>query len=543
MIILILSLFMTLSAILFIRNLNREQYFTDLLKQADTSLNTHNYPKASTLLKLSLTHAASKKQYLRILKRAFLLAEKMNDMTVLKEIALHAALEKNRDEELVFIAARVYMKAGDTGKTLELLEKPAKTERLLSLKVEALLQRGETEALVSYYTPSQPFRFLHLLSTDDPLFYEDAAHILKDKRLFLDTSLLYALKRNNKEALRIISSYEEDPLFQAPGVFIAYDAGEYKKARQFITIILSKNGADNALLYCLYGDIEMHYSEYDKAVSLFNKAITYNPLVSETPYLNISYIYQQRGDLQSALEWLKKGSRNFPQNKNIVLEASRFFIGLNDRETAFSIIYPYKGRDYMIDLLLLYLNQENMHPSRYRTGLWDLFNAHPGNEFLCQFLVLYLLGREDINGVESALTLFDIQRGIGGKKSEYLSWVPYYKGICKVLSGDYQKSLDFFASSLAIEDNPYVLFHRALVHIESGNRKAARDDLFTSKEIIMEEGKNKRFLSLVTATLGKVFILLGEYDKAWDQLTLAGEIDPENYQVLTLVKELEELQQ
>lgn len=547
LILLLLSVLVIIAAFFIFRNVIRENRFSDLLEKADNALLSHDYVKSKSLLKLSLTYAHSEKQYLRVLKRTFILAKKMEDVSVLKEFTLDTVEKKPGNEELIFIAAYACLKDGDSTRALELLEKPKLTDRLLALKIEALLLEGETENLTAYYTPSQPFRFLHLLDTDDPVFFEDAARMIEDRRLFLDTSLLYAHKGDIGKAFRIISSYEGDPLFYSPGVFIAYDAGEYTKADQFINMLLQENKTDNAVLFCLSGDVRMYSGEYDKAIFSYKKAIALDPLVSETAYLNISYIYQEQGDVQNALNWLKRGFKHFPRNRTIVLEASRLYIGLEKRETASSIIYSYtenKSPDFMINLMLLYLDQENINPVRYRTGLWDLFNAHPGNELLCRFLVLYLLGIEDSKGAKSALALFDIQREIGKNKQEYLPWVLHYKGICEIMTGDHQAALDFFASSLAREENPVVLFHRAVLYIELNNLKAAQDDLFTiTTTNTISRIENKRFLSLVTATLGKVFILLREYSKAWEQLTRAREIDPENYKVLTLMKELEELQQ
>lgn len=570
---LVISVFIFLSVVIILRSITKESRFVNLLEKSDNSLRSCDYFKAYALLKQGLAQAASKKQYVRILNKAFQLAEKMDDAAVFKEFALHAFEKKPGKKEIFFIAAYACLRAGDSKKALELLHKPKLSEQLRTLKVEALLLEGETENLAVYYTPSQPFRFLHLFTTDDPVYFEDAARILDDRRLFLNTSLLYANKKNIREAFRIISSYADDPLFYSPAVFITYDAGEFIKVEQLINLLLLEKAGDTAVLYSLYGDVKMHSGEYDKAVSLYKKAITIDPLVSETTYLNISYISQQQGDFQSALDWLKNGFKHYPQNRSIVLEAARFFIALEQKETAASIIHSYtennavynsesntdyNSGDFMIQLMHLYLDQENMHPSRYRISLWDLFNANPGNEILCRFLVLYLFGLGDINGAQSALTLFDMQRGIGEVKKEYLFWVPHYKGLCEIITGStlnnrigpqrmlsrYQKALDYFTSSLIIEENPVVLFHRALLFIELHRLKAAEDDLWriTKAEVTVNR-ENQSFLSLVNSTLGTVYIRSGEYSKAWDCLMLAREMDPENYKVLTVMKELEELQQ
>ncbi|MBN2440750.1 MAG: hypothetical protein JXJ04_05375 [Spirochaetales bacterium] len=530
----------------FLRDLKKDSLFNDYLTRADDALDAGDYSKTFALLKQALTLRLSKVQYLRILKRGFVLAKKSDDSSLLVELARPLIERKIRDKDLLFIIGYVFLRAGERENFDTLFRNISSHDNIGSLKVESLLSEGKADECIEFYKPISPFRFLNLINSSDPVLYSDAGLLLEDNRLILDSSLLYAAKGNFQKAFTIMSPFMEDKIFQTPKIYIAYDSGHFEEAQNFIeeNVSLVHKSAE---ICAVGGDISLYYHDYARALEYYLKALALRPSLSPSVYVNISYIYLMNEDMQKGLEWLKKGFTIFPRERSIVLEAAKFFLSIGKNQTAHDIISSYastQGQDPAITLLLYFQEQEKMNPTQYRTGLWDIFNKNPKNELICRFLVVSLMGIEDVKGAEAALTLFDKSRNIKNPDQENIAWVFHYKGICKALSGSVTEGIDLFSQSLDLEYNPVVMFHRALLNIDLKNYRLAGNDLRS----IIQTGntsvaENAHFLSRVNARLGKVYMRTGEFTRAWEQFTKALEIDKGNYEVHTLMEELEELQQ
>jgi tetratricopeptide (TPR) repeat protein len=527
----------------FLASIGRAKDLTEALEKTDGAIASGYFYKAERHLRDAAGYAREKEAFLRILKRAYRISSGRQDMSLLEELSWKAVKRIGEKEELVMVAVYAGIRNDHLKRVFPILGTTAHSDRLTALSVEASLRSGSEVDQVMVNRPGFPFTLLRLLHSEDPFLYEEYGRETENPQLLLDSALLYAHNGDIDHAFQVVKQNSSVTLFDEPGLFIAYDKGEFEYARNKIVKNADYFPARTDLLILL-GDMALLEGEYSGAKQYYNRAIESDEKYASNHFLNLSYIYQKEGDPGSALIYMKQAYTLFPGNKNVVIEAVKLLTALSKPEEAEEILTSFVSLnpdDPYATMLLLNIRQASMQPKKYRARLWDLFNEHPQDERICKLLVTYLFGIPDCDGAETALNIYQINAGEGKKGRSSIPWILHFRGLIAALQGNMNNAISFLTESLDLEDNEIVHYHRAHIFLRVDNTAEARDDLWKALRFERTELQNKRrFYSQAASLLGETYIKENDIEKAMQQIEYALEIYPENYHAQVLLKQLEE---
>jgi tetratricopeptide (TPR) repeat protein len=528
---------------IFLESIGRSQDLTGALEEADNAIASGYLYKAERHVRDAAGYARGKAALLRVLKRAYRICSGRRDMSLLEELSLKAMKTIGENEDLVMVTVYAGIRNNHIQKALGIVDTASHKHRLTALSVEASLRLGgEIEAeLVN--RPGFPYTLLRLLNSEDPLLFEEYGRKIEDPRLLLDSALLYAFTGDIEHAFDIVEQNSNVGLFDEPGLFIAYDQGEFEYARNKIVKNVDFFPARTDLIILL-GDMELLAGDYANAKQHYIQAIEKDATYASNPYLNLSYIYQKEGDAGTALAYMKRTYDLFPEDKDVVREAAKLLTAVSKPDEAEKILTSFLSLnpdDPYVTMMLLNLRQASMQPKQYRARLWDLYNKHPQDDLICKHLVTYLLGIPDCDGAETALDIFRInaEKAMNGRSS--IPWLLHFRGIIDALRGNINKAISFLTESLEREENEIVRYHRAQILLLMDSFVEAREDLWKALRVEHSElRKKRRFYSYVASCIGETYAQENDIENAIQQIEYALEIYPENYHAQVLLKQLEE---
>ncbi len=523
-----------------------------LLAETDRALDAESWQAAEDYLRDTLDKGKGQAVWLRIVKRSLILAEETGDYDIFYD-ASHRAVEELPGNELLWAMAvasslRTQREAQAREEALEYLRSP----EYEFLKAEAVFSAEMAEEMdrSSGMTPLERLE-KKLEEGRNPRLFERVADELAERRLNMDAAYLWMGKGNTQMAFTNIMNVPAAIRNREAAAYIAMDAGKQDTARQELQAAVEASRRENSPrwdLIALLADSYRRGEEWESAAALYQEVIDSVPAMSWKPYRSLASMYRNTGQIRKIVPLLERGISAFTekgaweQARPLYLSLAAYNIDRGERDLARSRIEEYlqvnpgdpEAQLFRFDLL----TRDQLSAERREARLWDLFNQHPENRYLAQYLIWYLLGKSDFPG---AYLVLDRHRAAAGE--EKLDWLGYYRAVIHTLKGDYSKALEAYAQDYEEYGRWASSYNMAVIQDYLGRDTEAGHSLEEAeKRLLIEQPdsvRRNRWLSRIRAMEGKLLLGSNQQDRALKRLQEALSLDPHNRQAQSLKRIIE----
>lgn len=143
----------------------------------------------------------------------------------------------------------------------------------------------------------------------------------------LESTLVEATKSNSKKEFQNAidktttqSGWSKDQTLRLDRILAEsyYGLGDYKKSIDYYTKLKSAQTSDavNSYYENIIGNVYRDSGDLDKAIELYNLAITHAPS-SSNAWINLTYLYLSKDDLSKAKETIARAKEQNPKNSEI----------------------------------------------------------------------------------------------------------------------------------------------------------------------------------------------------------------------------------
>jgi tetratricopeptide (TPR) repeat protein len=514
---------------------DRSNEFRENLVLVDRMINGGGYSSAFSYLKKSKSFAQTSSDWMRILKRAYWLAEETGEKGFLDNSIEDAFDEYPGNEQIR--AFRVYslLEQGLFDEASELSRSLSNLE-FNNLKVEAALS-----AEFASDTIADPFSYLLdlLERTDDPDIFRRIGEITGNKKLLFDAAVLFMKKGDVKSAYReaadITGSWVND---EAIGM-IAIDAGEYSHA---LTRFISQNDLDirnhneRWAIQLIIGDLSQLNKRVEEADRFYRRSLEINSEGSWHQYANFSRLLKTQGRFRQSMTMLQDAINFFPEKeKELVVSMVKNQFDKN-RSTTERYLKSFLDRnpdDPEANLLVIEHFPIQTTPEKYSARIWELYNKNPSNRAIAEFLIWYLLGVGDLEGTTLVLDRFDRDSG-----RSY--WTVFYRALSLSMNKGFNEAEILLNESIEMKETWYAYYNLAVIQLFLGKYSDALTNLQEGEVLLLRTGKiEDSYLSGIKTKYAVAYIGLNQLDNAGVALREALKLNSDNLEAALLTREIQ----
>jgi tetratricopeptide (TPR) repeat protein len=510
------------------------QALQDLLASLDASISGGYLSTAADALASLRQVPRGERDQLRLLKRAYLVGTGSGDFSLLANLA-GRMLGAGGGARVREVAAYASLRAGRVSDAQGILGRGstagAATE---ALRGEALLRgRGRWQG-----SDELMREVLALEGSADPGAFAQAATRSDDRRLALDAALV-AMENGSPAAAASIARSElgESRFDEAAGVLL-YDAGAFDEAAARLERReLQKPGIPT--IGFLLADVASAAGNQPIADAWLLRTLPLAPSLSWTPYANLAVSALGRGDTAAALRRLEDGLAFFPRSRELRVMKARVLVREGDLTGSSGVLgelVAEQPSDVESALLLLSVQGPQLSPEASRGRLWKLFDLVAADTLAFDTLCAALIAARDWEGMRIAVAQHELAGGQTDARGLML------KGFAAAMSGDREGAIGAFRQAdLAARDGT-ARFDLALVMIQKGSTRAARDELEAAADEVRATAApqtGNALLSRIEMLRAAALMLEGSNEGAVSALSRAQSLDPGNLRAALLAQKLE----
>ena len=514
----------------------RKLQIEDLLAQADYEISLGYYEKALESLEQAQGGVRGEYNNLRIIKRVYQISHDLEDYSLLHNFARSASdrISGSGDLEQIYLYAAIRASAEGSQRAVEQLKR--------SRGVSAYLQAEAYFAGLLEEPPEtdrdpELKQIMSLVAEKDPYQLQSLGTELDESAIHLDAALLWMAQGDLENAFAVINRHMGEPLFQEPGIYIAYDAGHEQTALSLIQEARAQGRfTDRVDLQIMEADLRLVLGDRAEASRLYRQVIVDHPAYTWTPYLNLAMIEENESDRQSAYALRERAYGRFPGVGAVVMAYARTLTETGDRELAARTLQEYledHTDDYQAQLLLLDVQNTASSPVLYQAALWKLYNRHPDSRMLCEHLFLYLLEFNDLSGAESVLRHY---QSATGRNRE--PWLLEYRAILSAVRQDHAGAVRLLEDRLVLEDSWEGRFNLAVLLGKAGRPEDAIEQLIEAEDLLPEQG-SLAYRSRIRSGIGEQYLKLGDEAAARRECEYAIDLDLSNFHAHRILRILE----
>ena len=504
------------------------------LAEADFEISLGYYDKALERLEGAFGGIRGEHNSLRILKRVYYISDELNDISILARFAQRAAQSLPGSRILAEIRMYASIRAEEEQQAIRLLS--GGRAGTASLRAEAYL-RGYLDRAPDVDSDPVVRRILDLSEQNDPYQLQRHGTDLDEARLHLDAALLLMQRGDTDSAYALTRRYHEDPRFQEPNIYIAYDSGHAEAALSLLRSRRMKTATNDRIdLLLMEADLNYLIGRTGEAAHLYRETMDKGPDYSWTPFLNLAWMDEQYGDGQLARSYREEAYARFPDHGPVVVSLAGTLVRSGRPERAATILQQYlsvREDDYRAQLMLLDIQNIASSPPVYQAALWKLYNLNPDSRMLCEHLFLYLLGFNDLSGAEAALHHY---RQASGKSGE--PWFLDYSAVLAALQGDDEAAIALWHDRLSREDGWRPRYNLAVIFQKQGQYNRAVEQLIEAENLLPQQG-DRTMQSRIRSRIGEQYLLLGDEIAARRECEYAIDLDISNFHAHRILRILE----
>ncbi len=514
----------------------------EIIAEADEKVAEGSYRSGEDILRRVRGEKLSSQTWMSLLARGMQISEGLDDYTVLLDLSERAVEDLPGNEELWAVYVYALIKRGYYEKGFSSASEHLMSEEYRTLQYEAALKMNPDRVEPGIFEGS---RFAPLAADTeslDPAAFDELASRLDDPRLHAASAVLRMISGEQERAMETAERLERYREYDLLRLYIAYDGGDFETALELLTRMNETGRIETYRAGMLEADILMSLGHFDRASTSYRNLIETQPETSWIPYLNLSWLAERRGDEEEALSYLFDAYKHFPGKKQVILPYALFLLQQNRGSEAAEKLETLQERlsededeDEGLALLIHYVRSADTNPQQFRSVLWELYNAHPGNEKIAQFFTWYLLGFNALGDARLVLDRFETEYGA-------VEWTYFYRGIISALGGDIETARENLETAFELRKRWETQYNLALIAMKRGNITDALER-FRSADILLtgnpEAAVKTAELAEIRVKIAWILFLDGEYDASARQLGYALDLDPENLEGQLLSKQLE----
>jgi len=273
----------------------------------------------------------------------------------------------------------------------------------------------------------------------------------------------------------------------------------------------------------LTADVYMFQQKMEKASTIYKNLLLNNRRMQTTyksrALLNLLYIHdtQNRELPGEFVEKISQVAKEDPEHSALLFAGYYLSRNRPDRAQNLLNISAETGEQNLMRQIIQEETGETVNPERYKALLWRLVYRTEKEKY-AQYLAWFLLGIEDIGGLESLVEYGN--RAYGTK-----AWVQFYEAVLHMYSRDYEKAADLFKTAFETEAQWEYLYNAALNYSALDNINSALDELKTAKTVVAEDSQGN---TVISAEQIELLIQSGRYSEARRELNIFENKFPNN---------------
>ena len=463
-------------------NTVQKKQFNYLLRTCDLNISRDAYETAETILQNLIPYAVSRLDYMKILKRAYIIADKTDNyqnFTLFSE----KAFNKFKKDQIIFsIYIYSLIENSDFTKAIKVIDANNKMSipETLSNVIYAIKYKHDKNLDILLLIKNDDIREIIQGNTDSTLY--EQLYNKSGKPLVLTNYLLsILLKGDYKKAVSVLdkSIYKNQIDNELSGL-IYYDNKEFYKARdQFYKLFerTEKEIADAGILMLL-ADTLIQTDNLKEAYALYDIVIHNDEKFSWIPYINKDWINMVSGEKSFFTE-----------------EALDIF--QNEKELTF--LYILKNQHYDV-------KEARRNQDKYISEFWDYYIENTmTDEFKIFFLKeLYRMGRLD------EIFLFTEKKDNIDKE-----WAVFFNALTFFSKKDYNNALTLFQKYYDLTNSWQGLYNVGIAYFLNLNYEYASNyfEVIAAKYLKNDITLNNDNLTDVYLMLSLSLTMNGDYKK------------------------------
>lgn len=514
---------------------DKSREFASGLDNIDRMIAGGGYSAALSGLKKTASFAETSVNWMSLIKRAYILADKTGDRKIFdrycdKAFDIYPGNEDIRGFQVYSLLGREdYDEASALSDSIE-------SPYYSNLKIEAALS-----AEFASETIADPFSYLLnlLKASEDPSIFRKAGEITGNDKLLFDAAVLHMKYGEIREAYnlahRITGPWVND---EAIGM-IAIDAGETNQA---LTRFLNHNQLDISnhnekwAIQLIIGDLLQQSGDIDEAALYYRRSLEINPGGTWHQYANYSRLLKDQGRFRQSLTTLQEAIGLFPENeKELVVSMvnNQFDRNRSTTERYLKSFLERNPDDPEANLLIIDHFPIQTTPEKYGARIWELYNKNPSNRKIAEFLIWYLLGVGDLEGTTLVLDRFDRDSG-----RSY--WTVFYRALSLSMNKGFIEAETLLMESLDMKETWYTSYNLAVIQLFLGKYAEALANLQRAEYLLSRSGLvDNRYLSGIRTKFASAYIGMDQLDNARVELESALKLDSENLEAALLTREIQ----
>ncbi|MCL1818165.1 MAG: tetratricopeptide repeat protein [Spirochaetaceae bacterium] len=383
--------------------------FSYTLESVDAFIRTEKYPEALKLIEGLRSYPDYRGDWLRLLKRSWLLAGRMGAYELFASLALRAHGAYPDDEELAAIAAIALIDAEKAGDAVSLLGK------LESLDFRSVA--AEIHVLAGTAPPPEEARgeliYAILPESRNPLDFVAAGELSGEPGFSLDAALLFLEEGKREEALALLAVPATGAAYPFLSSLVFYDAGDFGKSDEYWDLLTPEEKMSPRALE-LRADSFLRQRRYEASENYHNIFLTNYAAHSSIPYLAMNFLLHRK-DRFSGGGVLSRGLTIFPREPRLMLDYAKTLVAQNKKDEAeelarriFGDSAPPEtegGYEAAVDarVLSLVARLGDVPLGRITAELWMLHNDYPEAASVAALLRPQLFSTNDFSGLRRLL--------------------------------------------------------------------------------------------------------------------------------------------
>ncbi|MDA3809983.1 MAG: hypothetical protein PF518_06565 [Spirochaetaceae bacterium] len=514
---------------------DNSEKFNEYVITVDRMIEGQGFSSALTNLNRASSYAKTSMNWLRVLKRAYILSDETNDPSLFQKYTDKAFDIYPGNNDIRAFKVYSLLDQSDFAEASE-LAKSITGIYYDNLKIEAALS-----AEFSSDTIADPFsHILNLLAEeDDPALFHRIGEITGNDKFLFDAAVLYMKYGQVKTAYNlshnITGSWVND---EAIGM-IALDSGEYDQA---LSRFLNHNQQDilnhneKWAIQLIIADLQQLIGIYADSDYFYKRSISINPLGSWHQYANYSRLLKENGRFRQSMDYLQEAIELFPQNEKeliIAMVNTQFDRNRSTTERFLKSFLDENPDDPEANLLYIEKYPIQTTPEKYGARIWELYNINSSNRKIAEFVLWYLLGVGDLEGTNLVLDRFDRDSG-----RSY--WTVFYRALSLSMSKGFHESEVLLQESIEMKETWYSFYNLAVIQLFLGKYQEALNNLGRAEYLLKQSNSlDNKYLSNIKTKYASAYIGINQFDNARIELDEALSLDHENLEAALLTRELQ----
>ncbi|TVQ38396.1 MAG: hypothetical protein EA384_09270 [Spirochaetaceae bacterium] len=525
----------------YVRNRRITREMAGALQRIDQLLEQRRFDQAETEIERAIGTASSSLSWLRLIRRARVVAEATGRARLLGTISNRAAeaLPGNRELQALAVYADLrtgeYLRAAERG-SARLADDP----RYRTLVAEAFLRAGRSIRLADEHGDEPAvLTTLGRDSTSAELLHAET--ITGDPR-FGANAVLRALEDGDwATADEISDDLRFARRFALLHAYLQFDHGDFDGFFQSLERIEDQSAADDQVLL-MTADVSMLRGEYLQAARLYDEVRIAALSSSELPpqlFLNRAWLSDRASHADRQTEtvgWLQEGLAHHPGSWEI-RRALAIEIGDTDPDRARHLLVNAEAdRRASADLLLEQLLSVRREVSAGIASLWQLAEAYPHDEAVRRYLAWFLVGLPHPGELDRLLSMYPGETADDGLDPDPLA---FYRGVAAVGQSELGDALEHFTAAARNEVDWYAAVNAARIALFLRQYDHAAQMVELMVRALRANLRSPERESTTVAIEAALLAAQGEFGAAAESARAALELDRGNVHARTVLRYLE----